>query len=135
MSSFGEFLSSWWKGDGYGTPPEVITDYLVSGDINRGLKWKISFRANKIIAKHGSNHKFGKSGQPKKRAKANDYTHEEPYTKMFLMYESPAEDNVSKMEVHYILKYQDLTENDNVSTTEEHKIVSLNGKYYMYLVI
>jgi hypothetical protein len=128
-------LSGWWNGD-YGTPPKVITDHLHTGSISRGLKWRITYRTRKVIEEHNTgSYKFGKSGQPKKRAKGDDYTNEEPYTKMFLVYESESHGSVSELETYYIKKHREQHGNDNVSTTDQHQMVSHNGKYYLYLVL
>lgn len=136
MEKFLEFLSGWWKEDAYGKTPEVIDSHLQTGDVGRGLKWRITWRAGRIISKHSSNnHKFGKSGQPPERVKFDDYTNDNPYTKMFLLYESKSKAKVSEMELYYIKKYKQHPKNDNVSETDKHDMKSYNEKYYLYLVI
>ena len=135
METVIDFLKSLWKDISIGEAPEPIFDHIVDGSINRSLKWKITFRVNRIRnAYPGSNFKFGKSGHPPTRADFNDYRGK-PYTKMYVLYESESEKNVSGMEVHYIQKYQHLENNDNKRVTDKDQMTSYDGKYYMYMVV
>lgn len=128
-------ISGWWKDLTIGTAPKINTDYLVVGKIGKGLKSKITRRVNKIlIANSEANHKFGKSGQAPFRADRDDYR-VNPYSTMFLLYESYSEKDVSEMEVYYIRLYKHLKRNDNISEAIGHPMRSYDGLFHLYLVI
>lgn len=130
-----EFMSDLWDTFTVGPAPKLNIDYLVEGAANRGLKWKVTYRVNKIIKDfHSENHKFGKSGQPPSRVKRDDYR-EAPYSNMFLLYKSESHDDISLMEVYYIKRFKHFKKNDNISEVLGHKMVAYEGKYYLYLVV
>jgi hypothetical protein len=136
MEKLKSAFQNWWDTLTIGPAPEIHVDHLVESASNSsGLKWKITYRVNKIIKDHGEDkHKFGKSGHPPYRVTMEDYR-SEPYTKMFLLYQSTSADEISQLEVHYIKKYKKLKLVENKSETPNHKMVSYEGKYYLYLVV
>ncbi len=130
------FLNDLWKTFTVGPAPKLYYDHLVEADeINRGLKHKITRRANIILNSHpNNNHKFGKSGQPPRRVDWDEYR-KAPYSKMFLLFKSKNHSHISSMEVYYIKRYKHLHKNDNVSELETHTMKSHDGFYYMYIVV
>ncbi len=81
-----EFFNDLWKSFVTGDAPNLDDNFIVDGiEPSRGLKQRITRRANIILEQNGAkNHKFGKSGQPPQRIDWDDYR-EAPYTKMFLL--------------------------------------------------
>lgn len=132
MEPLTRFFKDLWDTFIMGPAPALNNEHLMEGASGRGLKWKITYRVNKIL-KEFPNHKFGKSGQPPNRAKYKDYR-EAPHTNMFLLYQSESADDVSDMEVYYIKRYKHLKNNENKSELRTHPMRSYDGKYYLYLV-
>ena len=54
---------------------------------------------------------------------------------MFLLYESTSVKNIEDLEIYYSTKYKPEKRCDNKDTKSLGKMVSINGKYYLYLVI
>lgn len=132
-----ESFSSWLDDVFVGTPPKLDSSYCVVGHINQSLKLHITKSINEIINKHGNKskrYKIGKSGNSPKRAEFDDYR-SGTYSEMFLLYESESVKNVESLEIYYSKKYKPENRCDNIDTNSLGKMVSIKGKYYLYLVI
>ena len=132
-----ESFSSWLDDVFTGKSPKLDSSYCVVGRVNHSLKLHITKSINEIINKHGNKrktYKIGKSGRSPKRAEFDDYR-SGLYSQMFLLYESESIKNIEDMEIYYSIKYKTEKRCDNKDTKSLGKMVSINGKYYLYLVI
>lgn len=132
-----ESFGSWLDTVFVGKAPIVIIDYCVVGRINHSLKLYLTKSINEIINKHGNKrktYKIGKTGRSTRRAEFDDYRGK-AYSEMFLLYESSSVKNIEDLEIYYSTKYKPEKRCDNIDTKSLGKMVSINGKYYLYLVI
>jgi len=132
-----ESFDSWLDTVIIGKPPKLYDDYCIVGRVNASIKNHITKIINEIINKHGNKrktYKVGKSGRTSKRAEFDDYR-SSLYSEMFLLYESESVKNVEDLEIYYSKKYKPENRCDNIDTKSLGRMVSINGKYYLYLVI
>lgn len=132
-----ESFDSWLNTVFVGAAPVLNSDFCVVGRISHSLKLSITKSVTGIINKHGNKrktYKFGKSGRSPKRAEYDDYR-SGLYSQMFLLYESTSVKNVEDLEIYYSKKYKPEKRCDNKDTKSLGKMVSIDGKYYLYLVI
>lgn len=132
-----ESFDSWLDDVFIGKPPVLDSQFCVVGRINHSLKLHITKSINTIINKHGNKrktYKIGKTGHSPKRVEFDDYR-KGSYSEMFLIYESESVKNVESLEIYYSTKYKPENRCDNKDTKSLGKMVSINGKYYLYLVI
>lgn len=129
-------LSNAFSGTSHGIVPTSNKDHMVTDKTyGRGLKWMVTYRVNKILEKHpGKSYKFGKTGQGITRAEWDDYVNSS-YGNMYFLYESKNENHVAELEVYYIKKHRQESNNDNVRDTKYDNISRETGRYHVYLVI
>lgn len=130
-------FDSWLDDVFVGNSPILYDDFCVVGANNRSLKLHITKTINEIINKRGNKrktYKIGKSGNSPKRVEFDDYR-KGTYSEMFLLYESESVKNVEDLEIDYSTKYKPDKRCDNKDTKSLGKMVSIKGKYYLYLVI
>ena len=132
-----ESFESWLNTVFIGKSPILNSEFCVVGVINHSLKLHLTKTVNEIINNHGTkrqNYKFGKTGRSPKRVEFDDYR-SGVYSEMFLLYESTSVKNIEDLEIYYSTKYKPEKRCDNKDTKSLGKMVSINGKYYLYLVI
>jgi hypothetical protein len=128
-------LTNWLKTLFIGNAPEINVNYCSKGTVTSGLKSVITKDIELILNnRKGRNYKFGKTGYAPTRVDQDDYR-AGTYDEMFLLYESTSEANVSTLEEYYATKYHSRKGNDNIHTHSGGKMRSLDGYYYLYMVI
>ncbi|PKP42464.1 MAG: hypothetical protein CVT95_12480 [Bacteroidetes bacterium HGW-Bacteroidetes-12] len=92
-------------------------------------KTQITKSIEKIIPEYKS-FKIGKTGNPTTRNAGH-----KTYTSMFLLCDSKDSDFISELENYYNSKYISHSKNDNKKVGSAGKSVSINGHYYLYIVV
>ncbi|CAG0993277.1 hypothetical protein METP2_02748 [Methanosarcinales archaeon] len=128
-------IRSWWRDLSIGVAPEVINEYLLSGNPNAQMKREITKNINIILSENKRKHyKFGKTGHALTRIDYDDYR-KASYTKMYLLYMSPIANFVEFLEKYYATKYYANKYNKNVDVNSLGLMKSRDGNYYLYLVV
>lgn len=128
-------LINWLKTLFIGNAPEININYCSKGNVTSGLKSVITKDIELILNnRKGRNYKFGKTGFAPTRVDQYDYR-AGTYDEMFLLYESTSKANVSELEGYYATKYNDKKGNDNIHKHSRGAMRSLDGYYYLYMVI
>ena len=120
-----------------GKPLKLNPDYCVVGRFDRSLKLHLTKTINVLINKHGNKrkrYKIGKTGNSPKRVEYDDYRLG-VYSEMYLLYESTSIKNVENLERYYSAKFKPEKRCDNIDTDSRGKMVSINGKYYLYIML
>ena len=125
---------NFWKSLWFGSMPEIIDDFIISGRLTPAKRGQITKLINQIINDDCLSFKIGKTGDIEIRADQKDYR---KYDKLYPVFESTSKDIISDLEVEYIEKYKKLYPEkcDNITIARVGNMYSYDGYYYLYVVV
>lgn len=133
--SITDFFSDWWKSIIIGSSPQIFEKCCITGIPSATKKTAITKTVNNIIDENKKKHyKFGKTGHTLTRTDQDDYR-AASYTKLYVLYKSKKETYVESLESYYCKKYKTKKNNDNIDVNSLGKMKTLDGFYFLYLVI
>jgi hypothetical protein len=128
-------INSWWRDISIGKAPAIISDFCCKGKPNSAMKSAITKNVTNILLENKKRYyKFGKTGHSLNRSDYEDYR-SASYEKMYLLYESKIPSFVEFLEKYYSAKYKNDKFNKNIDTNSLGTMKSIDGNYYLYLVV
>lgn len=115
----------------------INKDFLIDQDYKKlsisALKRQISTTINQHVKGDISGFKIGKTGNPKKRSKSDDY---KEYNQMVLLCMTKDQSLIEELESYYTDKYIEHTKNDNKKRGSANKSVAIiDNKHFLYMIV